>query len=131
VRLGKSNIVVDAVSFSPAKSQLLYELKHGGPPGAKPNFLPLLEMAVEAARKNAPKEFVDLSGGEYINFTTQKGFDRSLGSLANHIHNGYLLSFQPKGDAAPGLHKITVEVPDYKATVRHRESYWYGEAIAP
>jgi VWFA-related protein len=126
-RLCKSNIVVDAVAFSPAKSQLLYELKHGSPPGAKPNWMPLLDMAVESARKNAPKEFAALSGGEYINFTTQKGFDRSLGSLANHMHNGYLLSFQPHGDRSPGLHTITVEVPEYKATVRHRESYWLGE----
>jgi VWFA-related protein len=127
-RLGASNIVVDAVAFSPGKSQLLYELKHGSPAGAKTDWTPLLVMAVEAARKNAPKQFAGLSGGEYINFTTQKGFDRSLGSVANHVHNGYLLSFQPRGDATPGLHAITVEVPDYKATVRHRESYWLGEA---
>ena len=60
------------------------------------------------------KEFARLSGGEYINFTTQKGFDRSLNGLANDVHNGYLLSFQPHGDMTPGLHTITVEVPDTK-----------------
>jgi VWFA-related protein len=130
-RLGKSNIVVDAVAFSPAKSQLLDEVKHGGPPGAKTDWTPLLVMAIEAARKNAPKEFAELSGGEYINFTTQHGFDRSLGSLANHVHNGYLLSFQPRDNAAPGLHTITVEVADYKATVRYRRSYWYGDSTMP
>ena len=127
-RLGASNIVVDAVAFSPGKSQLLYELKHGPPPGAKTDWTPLLVMAVEAARKNAPKEFAGLSGGEYINFTTQKSFDRSLGSVANHIHNGYLLSFQARGDGAAGMHVISVEVPGVKATVRHRESYWFGDA---
>jgi len=130
-RLGKSNIVVDAVAFSPVKSQLLDELKHGPPPDAKTDWTPLLVMAVEAARKNAPKEFAAMSGGEYINFTTQKGFDRSLGSLANHVHNGYLLTFQPLGDTTPGLHTISVEVPGYKATVRHRESYWYAGPAAP
>ena len=124
-RLGRSNIVVDAVAFSPGKTAILDDLKHnrgesGGPMG-------LLLMAVQALRKNAPKEFARLSGGEYINFTTQNGFDRSLNGLTNHVHNGYLLSFQPHGDPTLGMHAITVEVPDYKATVRHRQSYWYED----
>jgi len=125
-RLGRSNIVVDAVAFSPGKSAVLEDLKHSD--GAAGGMMGMIFMAVQALRKNAPKEFARLSGGEYINFTTQKGFDRSLGGLANHVHNGYLLSFQPHGDTTPGLHKITVEVPDYKSTVKHRESYWYGDA---
>ncbi len=129
-RLGSSNIVVDAVAFSLGKSAVLEDLKHGD--GATGGLIGLIFMAVQAVRKNAPKEFASLSGGEYINFTTQKGFDRSLGSLANHVHNGYLLSFQPRAAPGstlePGLHDITVEVPDYKGSVRHRESYWYGGA---
>jgi VWFA-related protein len=124
-RLGKSNIVVDAVTFSPGKSAVIEDLKHSD--GAAGGPIGMILMAVQAVRKNAPKEFARMSGGEYINFTTQKGFDRSLGGLANHVHNGYLLSFQPHGDTSPGLHKITVGVPDYKSTVRHRESYWYGD----
>jgi len=127
-RLGRSNIVVDAVAFSPGKTEVLEDLKHSD--GASGGIVGLIFMAVQAVRKNAPKEFARLSGGEYINFTTQKGFDRSLNGLANHVHNGYLLSFQPHGDMTPGLHTITVEVPDYKDTVRHRESYWYGDPPA-
>jgi VWFA-related protein len=127
-RLGKSNIVVDSVAFSPAKTEVIEDLKHSD--GASGGLIGLLLMAVQAVRKNAPKEFARLSGGEYINFTTEKGFDRTLGGLANHVHNGYMLSFQPHGDTTPGLHTITVEVPDYKDTVRHRESYWYGDVPA-
>ncbi len=122
-RLGKSNIVVDAVAFSPGKTAILNDLKHNR--GESGGVIGLLFMAVQALRTNAPKEFARLSGGEYINFTTQKGFDRSLNGLTNHVHNGYLLSFQPHGDTTPGLHAITVDVPDYKTTVRHRQSYWY------
>jgi len=105
------------------------DLKYGGGSG----LLSLLVMAVEAVRKNAPKEFSHLSGGEYINFASQKGFDRSMITLANHVHNFYMLSFTPRFPpdatgseaAAPGLHKITVKIPEYpKATIRHRESYW-------
>jgi len=128
-RLGKSNIVVDAVAFSPGRSAVVEDLKHSN--GAAGGPIGMILMAVQAVRKNAPKEFARMSGGEYINFATQKGFDRSLGGLANHVHNGYLLSFQPRGDTTPGLHKITVEVPDYKSTVRHRESYWYGDQPQP
>jgi VWFA-related protein len=126
-RLGKSNITVDSVAFSPGKTAVIEDLKHSD--GAAGGPIGMIVMAVQALRKNAPKEFARMSGGEYINFTTQKGFDRSLGGLANHVHNGYLLSFQPHGDTSPGLHKITVEVPDYKSTVRHRESYWYGDVV--
>ncbi|MBB5065022.1 VWA domain-containing protein [Granulicella mallensis] len=134
--LGRTNTVVDTVSFSPAKSQLIDEGEHGPPPGATTNWLALVVMAVEAARTNAPKEFAGLSGGEYINFTTQHGFDRSLNTLANHVHNYYLLSFVPRfpadasgsSAASPGLHSLSVKIPDYpSATVRHRESYWAND----
>jgi VWFA-related protein len=137
--LGRSNTVVDTVSFSPVKSQLVDEVEHGPPPGATMNLIPLVVMAVEATRTNAPKEFAALSGGEYINFTTQRGFDRSLNTLANHVHNYYLLSFVPKFPAdalgshaaAPGLHRLSVKIPEYSsATVRHRESYWADSSLA-
>ena len=127
--LGRSNTVVDAVAFGPGKSEMVDDLKHGGGSG----LLSLLVMAVEAVKKNAPKEFSRLTGGEYINFTTQKGFDQGMNLLANHVHNFYMLSFQPQfppdavgsGVAAPGLHKIVVKIPEYpSAIVRHRESYW-------
>jgi len=137
--LGRSNTVVDTVSFSPVKSQLVDEVEHGPPPGATMNLIPLMVMAVEATRKNAPKEFAGLSGGEYINFTTQGGFDRSLSTLSNHVHNYYLLSFVPKFPAdasgsqaaAPGLHRLSVKIPEYpSAAVRHRESYWANDIVA-
>ena len=137
--LGRSNTVVDTVSFTPAKSQLIDETEHGPPPGATMNLLAPILMAVEATRKNAPKEFAALSGGEYINFTTQRGFDRSLSTLSNHVHNYYLLSFVPKFPAdaqgshaaAPGLHRLSVKIPDYPAAaVRHRESYWANSITA-
>ena len=131
--LGRSNIVVDAVAFSPGKTAMLEDLKHGD--GGTGGLFGLILMAVQAVRKNAPKEFARLSGGEYINFTTEKGFDRSLGFLANHVHNGYLLSFVPHtadgSPPAPGLHAITLDVPDYKSKVRHRESYFFGDAPPP
>jgi VWFA-related protein len=127
--LGRSNTIVDAASFAPERDEMVADLKYGGGGG----LLPLVLAAVQAARKNAPKEFAQLSGGEYINFRTQQVFDHGMDTFANHVHNSYLLSFVPHaaqaGAVAPGLHKITVKVPEYpKATIRYRESYWAAPA---
>ncbi len=126
--LGRTNTVVDSVAFGPGKTEILSDLKYGG--GSGP--IGLLVMAVNALKKNAAHELAALSGGEYINFTTQKGFDQGLQQLTNHVHNYYLLSFQPhaeaNGEPLSGMHRIRVEIPDYpEARVRFRESYFAGE----
>lgn len=126
--LGRTNTVVDSVAFGPGKTEILNDLKYGGGSG----YVGLLIMAVNALKKNAAHELAALSGGEYINFTTQKGFDEGLHTLSNHVHNYYLLSFQPHAEAngspAPGMHAIRVKVPDYPdARIRFRESYFAGE----
>jgi VWFA-related protein len=126
--LGRTNTVVDSVAFGPGKTEVLNDLKYGG--GSGP--IGLLVMAVNALKKNAAHDLAALSGGEYINFTTQKGFDQGLQQLTNHVHNYYLLSFQPhaeaNGEPSPGMHRIRVRVPDYPAArVEFRESYFAGE----
>ena len=125
--LGRTNTVVDAVSFSPGKTEILNDLRYGG--GSGP--IGLMVMAVNAAKKNAPRTLAELSGGEYVNFTTQKGFDNSLHQLGNRIHNYYLLSFTPQaaanGEPTPGLHNLRVRVPDYPdARIGSRQSYFSG-----
>jgi hypothetical protein len=95
------------------------------------DVMPLLFMAINAMRDNTASELATLSGGEYQNVITRKGFDRALGHLANQVHNFYLLSFQPQGTPAVGYHTIQVTVaghPDY--SVRSRTSYW-SEPISP
>jgi len=131
--LGRSNTVVDAVSFEPGKTEILDSLLHGqmgpGPVG-------LIVSAVSALKRNVPSTLASLSGGEYFNFGTRASFDKGIHSLANHIHNYYLLSFQPTGlkgePAAPGLHRITVKIPDYPdAKIRTRLTYYAGDAPPP
>jgi VWFA-related protein len=121
--LGRTNTVVDSIAFTPAKTQLLDELRNGsyGPT----NYIPLMVMAVNALKNNVPYALSSLSGGEYINYTTQRGFDQGLHRLSNHIHNYYLLSFQPPAPPVPGLHKIEVHIPDYPtAQIRTRQTYY-------
>ncbi len=126
--LNRSNTIVDAVAFSPGRDAITEDVKTTD--GAAGGIIGLALMAVQALRKNAPKEFARESGGEYINFSNEKGFDRSLNTLANRIHNGYQLSFVPhfppgSAGAGAGLHNLTVRAPKYPdAVLEHRESYW-------
>ena len=126
--LNRSNTMVDAVSFSPGRDAIIEDAKTAD--GATGSVFGLVAMALQALRKNAPKEFAHETGGEYINFATEKGFDRGLNTLANRVHNAYELSFVPRfppgsTGAAPGLHEITVRVPIYPdAVLGHRADYW-------
>jgi VWFA-related protein len=125
--LGRSNTVVNTVAYSPARDQFLSQLKSdaGGGSTGTMQLLPLLFMAINAMRDNAASELATLSGGEYLNFTTRKGFDRDLGHLANQLHNFYLLSFQPSATSAPGYHTIQVSIPGHpEYLVRNRTTYW-------
>ena len=151
--LGITDTVIYSVAFSPAKNDMLDSMKHAGdayktePPKPEPrkpppleddkpgmadierppkmNWPPQLLLIVNALKGNAASEIASLSGGEYVNFTTQKGFDASLQRIANQIHNYYLLSFKPTGDSGPSLHSLRVKVPDYPdAVIQTRKNYW-------
>ena len=129
--LNRSNTVVDAVSFSPGRDALTEDLESAD--GAAGGVVGVAVMALQAARKNAPKELARETGGEYINFSSEKGFDRGLNTLANRVHNGYQLSFVPHfpvgaPGAATGLHTMHVHVPKYPdAVIEHRASYWASD----
>jgi VWFA-related protein len=128
--LGRSNTVVESVSFGPAKSQLVDELvnqKRNVIMAGQMNLAPLFVMAGEALRQNVPHTLAQLSGGQYINFTTGKGFDEGVHRLTNQLHNEYRLSFQPTSPMIPGIHHLSVSVPSMPdAVVRARLVYFLG-----
>ncbi len=130
-QLGRNNIVVDAFAFSPYRDSMKEELKPGQGSGLLGNAVNLLLAAVQALRENVPKTVARLSGGDYDNFGTQRGFEDGVARLTNRIHNFYLLSFPIPGSAEPGLHEIRVSVPEYpEANIRARRNYWAGD-VAP
>ena len=127
-QLGRNNIVVESFAYAPYRDDLRNEVKPGQGSGILGFGVKLLMATVQAFRQNVPKTVSRLSGGEYDNFGTEKGFDNAALRLANRIHNYYLLSFTVPGGAEPGLHELDVKIPQYpEATIRARRNYWVGD----
>ncbi len=102
--IGNSNTVVYALAFSPSKSNVLDTLRGANNPDLhpeqtevtdSPDLLAPIILAVQAVRKNTAKAIAAQSGGEYEMFYSAKGFDAPMNNFSNHLHNRYLLSFQP------------------------------------
>lgn len=118
-RIGTSNTLVLSLTWSPAKAEMLDQLAHGGG-----NLVELLPMAVQAMRSNVARSLAVMSGGEYMAFTRQRGFEDRILEMASHARNRYLLSFRPT-DPTPGLHTLSVKLNvDANARVVARTSYW-------
>jgi VWFA-related protein len=153
--LGVTDTVIYSVAFSPARDEVLHDLMHvndgynvpvprdpGPPPDVeKPTaaestwrektpwmvWPPELLLIVNALRRNSASELASLSGGQYANFTTQKGFDEELHKISNQVHNYYLLSFKPTGESGWGMHSLKVRVADIPdAVIQTRKNYWAG-----
>ena len=87
--------------------------------------------AVGSMRRHVPETVAKLTGGEYYSFKDEKGLDKSLHELSNHVPNRYMLSFTP---AAPhvGLHALTLTLKDRPGLkVDARTSYWAEGDAAP
>jgi VWFA-related protein len=122
-KIGQSDVLVLSVSFSPAKVELLHDIKDSGGDRMMDPVSTLL-MMVQAFKKNVSKEVAHMSGGEYNTFTADKGFEKRVVESAQHARNRYLITFSPT-DPTPGLHTIRVRLAqDYGARVVARANYW-------
>jgi von Willebrand factor type A domain len=84
--------------------------------------------AAEGMHKNVPETVTHLTGGEYFLFHNQKSLDQELFTLANHVPNRYVLSFQPKNPHT-GPHALSLTLPGRpQFTVTARETYWAEDA---
>ncbi len=122
-KIGESDVLVLSVSFSPAKAELLHDIKDNGD-NRTMSMISTLFMVVQAFKKNVAKEVAHMSGGEYTTFTGDKGFEQRVLESAKHARNRYLITFSPS-DPTPGLHTIKVRTAeDYGARVVARANYW-------
>ncbi|MGD0859302.1 MAG: VWA domain-containing protein [Terracidiphilus sp.] len=122
-KIGRSDVLVLSVSFSPSRAELLHDVKDSGDERTM-NIVSTLAMAVQAFKKNVAKEVAHMSGGEYTTFTGDKGFEQRVVDAAKHARNRYLITFSPS-DPTPGLHTIRVRTAvDYGARIVARANYW-------
>lgn len=122
-KIGGSDVLVLSVCFSPAKAELLHDIKDTGENQIM-NPIMTLFMLVQAFKKNVAKEVAQMSGGEYTTFTFDKGFEKDVLEAAKHTRNRYLLTFSPS-DSTPGLHSIRVRTAeDFGARIVARANYW-------
>jgi VWFA-related protein len=122
-RIGRSDVLILSVCFSPSRAELLHDVKDNGD-NRTMNLFSTVAMIVQAFKKNVAKEVAHMSGGEYTTFTGDKGFEQRVVDAAKHARNRYLISFSPS-DPTPGLHTIRVRtVQDYGARIVARANYW-------
>jgi VWFA-related protein len=122
-KIGRSDVLVLSVSFSPARAELLHDMKDNGDNRTMNMMSPLI-MLIQAFKKNVSKEVAQMSGGEYTTFTGDKGFEERVLQAAKDTRNRYLLSFSPSNPSL-GLHTIRVRTAqDYGARIVARANYW-------
>lgn len=127
--VGKNNIVMHTIAYSPAISQVL-DTERGANRdetgwNAPPDLLALLALARNSMKKNVAKTISQMTGGEYEEFATRKHFEQDMTGFTNHIHSRYMLSFTPH-DPHAGLHQIRVRMrqPRDGVSIVARTSYW-------
>jgi hypothetical protein len=92
------------------------------PPLALAKMLAIV--TVDRLRRNVPETVARLTGGEYFKLTDTKSLERSLSTVANHLPNRYVLTFQPQ-TPKPGFHAILVRTAKYwNVEVTARTGYW-------
>jgi von Willebrand factor type A domain len=80
--------------------------------------------ATDGMRTNVPKTVAEMTGGEYFGFNGEKSLEGALVTIANHLPNRYILSFQPH-DPHPGIHALALRLPEYpQLEITARSSYW-------
>ena len=126
-KIGRSDVLVMSVSFSPSTAEFLHDVKDSGNDRTM-NMISTLVMIVKAFKKNVTKEIAQMSGGEYTTFTGDKRFEQRVVDAAKHVRNRYLITFSPS-NTTPGLHILRVRTTqDYGARIVARANYWLGPA---
>ncbi len=78
----------------------------------------------DSLQRNVPATVARLTGGEYFRLGGERNLEQDLTMIGNHLPNRYILTFHPQAPH-PGLHVLTLKLPDYKGLkVTARTSYW-------
>jgi VWFA-related protein len=124
--IGNSNATVYTLVFSPTLSNILDTGRGNNQDemNSSVDLIALFAQARAAMKSNTPKAIAAQTGGEYELFESRKRFETCMIDFTNHLHNRYVLSFEPK-NPKPGLHQIRVRLREAgTATVLARSGYW-------
>ncbi len=136
---GETNTAIYTLTFNPQKTAFKDAFKqnaHLNPPlkvgdGVYQAYFNLSEplgMILGAMQKNLAAEMATLTGGEAAHFDTRHDLDEALATLATHIRNRYLLTFNPTQPTA-GLHTLQVHLNNHPdLIVSARTTYWSPDA---
>jgi VWFA-related protein len=81
-------------------------------------------LTMNQLRRNVSESVAQLTGGEYFRFSNIRSLEKSLLTIANHVPNRYVLSFQPQSPH-PGLHSIELRLKErHNLVVTARRNYW-------
>jgi len=125
--INNNDVSIYTLPFLPYLSQQLDDLRGSN----KNEWTPVIDLLArmqelrQSMRKNIPHTLANITGGEYQLFLSRNGFEDHLIDFANHLHNRYELSFEPK-NPHPGLHQIRVRLRDGEdnRTLIYRSTYW-------
>lgn len=125
--INNNDVSIYTLPFAPYLSQQFDDLRGSN----REQWSPVIDLWArmqelrQAMRKNIPHTLASITGGEYQLFLSRNGFEDHLIDFANHLHNRYELSFEPK-NPHPGLHQIRVRLRDAKSgtTLIYRTTYW-------
>lgn len=125
--INNNNVSIYTLPFSPYISQQLDDLRGSNKNEWTPvvNLIARMQELCQSMRKNIPRTLANITGGEYQLFLSRNGLEDHLIDFANHLHNRYELSFEPK-NPHPGLHQIRVCLRDAKRNdnLTYRTTYW-------
>ena len=69
--------------------------------------------------------FTRTTGGRSFSFLKQSGLEAAIRAVGEEVHRQYIVSFQPKPDAAGIFHPIRIEIKDRpELHARARSGYW-------
>lgn len=81
-----------------------------------------------AMQRNAAETLAELTGDDFYHFNSERGFEESVGDVANHIHNWYFFTFEPH-DPPPGFHSLELNILRSKSDVVAARSGYRFSAI--
>ena len=101
------------------------------PPNPPPtvDFIAILSELGRLGKTNAVQALTHVTGGSDYPFAGERGIEDAIEKLGLEVHSQYILSFPQPKIAGPGLHRISVTLPNYAdATIRFRRTYWADQS---